>query len=274
MIAVPDDFFVSEKHIYPHGNNPSFEEWFMRQSPGIINGREYIAVLWTAYYKNHSYGKDKAAIERLQGWINQLPTDKKYFTVVQYDDGILNDLSRLDCMIFSMSGKPENSIPIPLVCQPHKFSFPEVERDILCSFIGRVTDPIRQELIDWGLGRKDCYITSANHPPKDYCKILARSKFVLCPRGYGASSFRTAEALQYGAMPFLFGRPGDRIFETKVLLFYKTYGDWYSPDHHHDMEKFMRETDVPDMQIKATYRMFYTFQGVRAYIIQNLTSGN
>lgn len=273
---VPELFKVPDIYYYPEDNKPDFEYWFMQNMSNdrLITDRVYLPILFTSYFKKNGYGLDAKRIEPLQAFVDSLPVDLKYFCVVQYDNGTVIDWKGKDVTIFSMSGKPDNSIPIPLVCQPHQFSFPDVEKDILCSFVGRVTDPIRQELIDWGNGRKDCYVTSAIHPLKEYCKILARSRFVLCPRGYGASSFRTAEALQYGAMPFLFGRPGDRIFETKVLLFYKTYSDWYSPDHHHDMEKFMRETEVPAMQIVATYRLFYTFEGVRAYIIQNLNYGN
>jgi hypothetical protein len=38
-------------------------------------------------------------------------------------------------------------------------------------------------------------------PMKEYCNILARSVFALCPRGYGRSSFRIQESIQQGAIP-------------------------------------------------------------------------
>jgi len=276
MIRVPDEFRPVEKHRYPADNLCPFEEWYAQNHPPDVNGREYLGVMWTGYYKNHSYGNDKAAIERLQGWLDSLPTDKKYYAVCQYDNGPLNDLSHLDVKLFCMSGGPEGFIPIPLVCSPHPYKFPEVEKDILCSFIGRLTDPIRNEIVMWGNGRKDCYVTAAPHPLEAYCKILARSKFVLAPRGFGPSSFRVCEALQYGAMPFLFGNHGDVIFETKVLLFFQTYSDWYDPDHHHDLEKYLTEKqkEIDRSHIGATYSMFYTFGGVRSYIIHQLTYGD
>lgn len=273
MIVVPDEFRPIERHRYPIDNSPCFEEWFLQNFHGQINGREYLGVMWTGYYKNNSYGKDTVAIERLQRWIDQLPMDKKYFTIVQYDDSILNDLSHLDCKVFSMSGKPVSSIPIPLVCQPHKFEFPGIEKDILCSFVGRVTDPVRKTIVEWGMGRKDCYITSAHHPPELYCKILARSKFVLSPRGYGTSSFRTGEALQYGAIPFILTTIGCNIFEHLLPIGIMTYAKLEYSDLD-NIEEHFRKSAVAKGEAMWMYRTYYTFQGLQAYIIQKLMDGD
>lgn len=269
---VPAIFLVPDMYYYPKDNWPDFEFWFLNEMMVNESGsdRIYIPILWTSYLKRNGYGKHVGAIQFLQSFIDSLSSDVKYWTVVQYDDGTVIDWKGKDVVIFSMSGKPEGSIPIPLVCRPHKPSFDGIKKDILCSFVGRITDPVRQQLVDWGKDRKDCYITTINHNLESYCNILARSKFVLCPRGYGASSFRTGESLQYGAMPFLFGNKGDRIFELQLPLFYEFYHEWYSDTHHHDLDRFMREKEIPTFSIYSTYNIFYTFEGLKAYILQKL----
>jgi glycosyltransferase involved in cell wall biosynthesis len=83
------------------------------------------------------------------------------------------------------------------------------EPDLLFSFLGRVgTHPLRETIrrldtastpcIDIGdavqrFGHYDYAIT--------YFDLLARSRFVLCPRGFGASSIRIFEAMSVGRVP-------------------------------------------------------------------------
>ena len=268
MIHVPDEFKPIEKHKYPQGNE-GFEPWFAATNPPEINGRTYLGVMWTAYYKNHNYGNDSAAILRLQRWLELLPRDRKYFTIIQYDNGPLNDLSFLDIKLFCMSGGPEGFIPIPLVCSPHPYQFPEVKKDILCSFVGRMTDNARTHLVKWGNGRKDCYITSAPHPLEAYCKILARSKFVISMRGFGTSAFRICEALQYGAMPFIFSPFGDKIFEHLLPVSIYSYVSIEAGDFE-EAENYFRKYEFEPGETMSMYRTYYTFEGLRAYIIQKL----
>lgn len=268
MIVIPDEFKPIERHKYPQ-DNEGFEPWFAATNPPDINGREYLGVMWTAYYKNHNYGNDKAAIDRLQFWIYSLPKDKKYYSICQFDLGPRNDLSHLDIKLFCMSGGPEGFIPIPLVCSPHPYQFPDVKKDILCSFIGRMTDPARTELVKWGNGRRDCYITSAPHPLEQYCKILARSKFVICMRGFGPSSFRVGEALQYGATPFIFSHFTDVIFERKLPFHIWTYLTMGYGDFE-IAQGYFKKYEYSSGEIMKFYRTYYTFEGLRAYIIQKL----
>lgn len=42
---------------------------------------------------------------------------------------------------------------------------------------------------------------------EDYLKILAQSKFVLCPRGIGSSSYRLYESMMVGSVPIEWGMP-------------------------------------------------------------------
>lgn len=267
-MIVPDEFKPIERHRYPADNITPFEEWFAQNDPPDVDGREYLGVMWTGYYKNHNYGNDTSAIARLQGWLNTLPSDKKYYTICQFDNGPLNDLTHLDIKLFCMSGGPEGFIPIPLVCAPHPYKFPEVEKDILCSFVGRMTDPIRKDVVAWGNGRKDCYITAAPHPMEAYCKILARSKFVLCVRGFGIGSFRVCEAMQYGAMPVIFRHHQDRVFNCprSIMVDY----DKFSSSDLDGMLSWISEGRTPFSGLQSAYEEYYTFGGVKKVILSNL----
>lgn len=267
---VPEIFQMPDMFPYPSDNLPCFEYWLMKNLTDdeiMLGDRIYLPILFTPYFKANLYGKNQAAIDHLQRFVDTLPTDLKYFCVVQFDDGVLIDFKGKDVMVFAMSGKPDNCVPIPLVCQQHKFKF-EVERDILISFVGRVTDSTRQNILDWGRTQSSkFYITSSNHSLEEYCKVLARSKYVLCPRGYGSSSFRIAEAYQYGASPLILHRGSDRVFPCPVSNMYSYYRDIYF-----SMEEIVRfvKRVFPDKSAIEEGKMLYTFEGVKQLIKQGL----
>jgi hypothetical protein len=91
---------------------------------------------------------------------------------------------------------------------------PPGERDLLFSFIGSDTTPIRGPLFDlrhpqaivervegfqfWDPG-SERFAERRRH----FTEILGRSRFVLCPRGNGVSSVRLYEALAAGAVPVI-----------------------------------------------------------------------
>lgn len=270
---VPEIFQQPDKFLYPSDNFPDFEYWFMH---GVtddeirLGDRVYLPILFTSYFKNNLYGKNQSAIDHLQRFVDTLPTDLKYFCVVQFDDGVLIDFKGKDVMVFAMSGKPDNCVPIPLVCQQHKFKF-HVEKDIILSFVGRVTDPARQVILDWSKMQSNrVYVTSSPHSLEEYCRVLARSKYVLCPRGYGASSFRIAEAYQYGAYPVIMHRIEDRVFPCPVSNLY-SYESLEPRDLTYLMDGIGRW--MPNEKFEGSIekgRMLYTFEGVKQLIKQGL----
>lgn len=200
---VPQELQPKQHHRYPEDNAWEFERWLkdnLKPQELIGKDRTYLPILWTGYWCNNGYGTKDKAKRTLQRFIDSLPRSKKYWSVVQYDDGPMVDFKDLDIKIFGMSGG-RIDYPIPLLCQPHKYEFPGIKKDIFCSFVGGDTHPIRRELVKEFEGRPDCYVTMKKHSLEDYCRILARSVFALCPRGYGASSFRIQESVQYNANP-------------------------------------------------------------------------
>jgi len=200
--SVPFIFRKEDVSLYPADNYPSAEYWFSQniKEDDIIGERVYLPIGFTQFYKNVcDYGNNKLGIKILQDFLDKLDTSKKYFCICQYDDGILNDISHLDIKVFSMAGGRKD-YGLPLIAQPHRLKFNN-KRDIFCSFVGRITNPIRQEIVNAYIGKQGYFVSTKAHSLPDYCEILSRSIFCLCCRGYGANSFRIQESLEYGAIP-------------------------------------------------------------------------
>ncbi|MCF7853939.1 MAG: glycosyltransferase family 47 protein [Candidatus Pacebacteria bacterium] len=87
----------------------------------------------------------------------------------------------------------------------------------LFSFMGTNNNWVRNTLINQTYERQDVYLTDATgvysyssdrNAAKEtmqshYARVLAQSKFALCPRGIGASSLRLFEALELGVAPVI-----------------------------------------------------------------------
>lgn len=91
---------------------------------------------------------------------------------------------------------------------------PAAKTDLLFSFVGSPTSPCRVPL--FGLNHPeghveevrdfmfwDGYSPSYSERKAHYQEVLGRSKFVLCPRGRGTSSFRLYEALAARRVPVI-----------------------------------------------------------------------
>lgn len=169
--------------------------------------RYYIPIFWTnIYLKNwvHNYQNPM-----LQYFIDNLPRDKKYFTVCQHDDAPTENLDGLDIKVFSAGGNYSKGIPIPLICSkmPSEMLYP-LKKDILCSFVGSNTHSVRDTLINYYQNDNDFHIESKtwqyNIKQKDldnFVNITKRSIFTICARGYGKQSYRFTEAIQLGSIP-------------------------------------------------------------------------
>ncbi len=86
------------------------------------------------------------------------------------------------------------------------------KRDLLYSFIGAPTAPLRKAIYSLRHPANAMVIQKPNfnhdrRPGRceldDYLEVLARSQFVLCPRGAGVSSNRLYEVMRAGAVPVL-----------------------------------------------------------------------
>lgn len=263
---MPLEYQVRQSHKYPPDNDHEFERWFfdnVTTAELIGKERTYLPVFWTAYWCNNGYGKKTGAARRLQHFINELPRTKKYWTICQYDDGCMVDFKDLDIKIFGMSGG-RIDYPIPLLCCPHKFEFPNVKKDIFCSFIGSDTHPIRRELVKEFKGKPDCMVEIKKLPLKDYCEVLARSVFALAPRGYGLSSFRIQEAINYNAIPVY-------ISDKFIIPYYRDLVLHRPPETiaglYESLMSFNLATVYP---LEQTTKHLFTYQGCKEKILENI----
>lgn len=91
----------------------------------------------------------------------------------------------------------------------------------LFSFLGRAgTHPIRKAVLQLDRDSSPCIdVDSASQRLSDfdyirsYWNLIVDSKFVLCPRGYGASSIRTFETMSAGRVPVIISDKWQRSSE-------------------------------------------------------------
>jgi hypothetical protein len=87
----------------------------------------------------------------------------------------------------------------------------EAEPDLLFSFIGRIaTHPVRRQILLLDTLTSPCLDVKEGPRrfayfdySKTYADLIRRSKFVLCPRGFGASSIRIFETMGCGRVPVI-----------------------------------------------------------------------
>jgi hypothetical protein len=282
MLTNPYDprFMPKDVKPYPSNNYPSFEMWFWDNYTRKEDDRYPLPVYWTDYYRKNNYGKDKRAMKELQDYLESLPRELSYFTVVQYDDGILNDISHLDCKVFAMSGTPTfgNTVHrdniLPLVGQPYP-TLPPMERDISVSFVGSPTHPIRGEMAEVFSRFEGSFIQiTGSMAPETYHEVLARSVFALCPRGYGPTSFRISEAVRQGAIPIYISDD----FWVPMGHDFALYGILMTPEQmreeaNNDISTLMARSfryGSPIGESEALKRA-YSFEGCMEYVRRNIT---
>lgn len=259
IYPVPQQFQPAHPIKYPADNHIEFERWFhLNFRPRKKPERTYLPIYWTNYYCRNKYGECRVSISRLQTFLDSLPKGK-YFTIVQFDDGILNDLSGHDIRVYSMSGRPMD-YPLPLICQPHP-QFNE-RKQFLLNFIGRNTHPIREQVFN--IKCPGSYISDKPHRLRDFCRILSASTFTLCPRGYGPSSFRIMESLQQGSIPVYIS---DRFVIPHAIPF-SEYGVLIRPDQIKDIPSILKDID-PASKVNP-YKTHFTYEAVQQIIFNDL----
>lgn len=287
MVTVPEQFRPHIRVAYPEHNDVIFEEWFFKNYNHLIevysesvvsDGKEYIQILrnfeylpvfWTSYHVNHKYGTVISARQALQRFIDSLDHSKQYFTICQYDSGPLVKLPE-NIKVFAMSG-PVIDFPIPLVCHPHNYDFRNERRDIFCNFIGRMTHGVRHKMMR--VLRNDRKYHTSQHivSTEEYCRIMAKSVFTLCPRGFGESSFRICEALEQGSVPIYVS---DKfIFPSNVD--FETFGVVIKEQDIENIDSILlaltpEQIAAKQDRGKQVYKELYTFEGVRNLILNNL----
>jgi hypothetical protein len=187
----------------PYHTGPALEECFFAYARDRVFAREYIPVFWTAAYMS-----DRAGV--IQPALLSLSPFRRYFTVCQHDLAP-QEILPPDTLVFSAGGlyRGPGNVPVPLVCSRLRDPIEAKPKDVFCSFVGTLTHRTRREI--WDTYREDPAFRfvvfdqwTLDVPPARFelfTQLTERSRFTLCPRGFGATSFRLYEAMQLGSVP-------------------------------------------------------------------------
>ena len=278
-----------EDAVYPpYHKGEHLEEYFVKKfkTANHHSGRLFIPVNWTAvfnYRVKDGLGPgtlNRKLREALFDKINNLDSSKKYFTVSTHDDapqGTFPD----DTKHFYAGGNSNlGTDPIPLVCSELQFN-QDPQKLIFCSFVGSATNSIRNHALQQ-LHSKDGYLINAFHWQPDVSKdqqdlflnCTSRSRFTLCPRGYGATSYRLYESMQLGSIPVYISDKhllpwSDKLDWSSFCIVVTNGSEYDSLDQH---LKNLTESKVRKMQdkIKEVYPLYFTIPAVYNQIIERI----
>jgi mannosyltransferase OCH1-like enzyme len=281
---------------YEHPTYPPYhegyymEEYFYRYY--LKNKKEFdktgftlIPIFWTNVYIMEHKGANKRRL--IQPFLNALPAGK-YFSVSQHDDAVQEQLPE-GTLSFEGGGNG-NGIPLPLICSkipPASVAAQragriqrEKEKDIFCSFVGSASHPIRDRIRETYANDSDFQLYM-KHWTEDvpqeqlnfFIDITNRSKFSLCPRGYGAQSFRFYEIMQLDSIPVV-------VYDKKWLPFEDVidYESFCVLVHEAEIpnlkNKLSQITDEQQQQMlkkgKKIYEKYFTLEGMCKQILRVL----
>jgi len=271
-----ENFRLKSSLIYPPGNTLLFEEFFYNNfnHQNEID-RIYIPIFWTNYYINKNYGNGD--LSELQFFLDSLDRNKKYFTIIQYDDNILNDLKDLDILIMAQGGfgkYKERSYPIPLNCISSFNYEKNNEKEIFCSFTGTIKGRHQiREKMSFCLSNNKKYIISENVNYHYFRETMSKSLFSLCPRGYGQTSFRICESLQSNSIPvYIYDEP---LIPFKEEFDFSSIGILIPQSDINLIDEILSNISkekIKNLQetVKIIYKKFFDYNGCFKEIINKL----
>jgi hypothetical protein len=237
----------------------------------------YIPIFWTNLQNHPGFLQMKSKYNLLvQEAFKEYPTSTTFFTIVQHDDGPQLDLPS-NTIIF---GACTGTIPLPLIYEDVSHTLEKktrVQKDILASFIGSITHPIREQLITTVenydtiicQGKKGWTPIVSDSAANQFVTTTLRSKFCLAPRGYGRSSFRFVEAMQLDTIPVY-------IWDDICWLPYQEYIDYSTCSvcinkndlHriHEILSNITEETYTEMMESMQKIRSIFTLKWMCEYI--------
>ena len=206
----------------------------------------------------------------LQQYLDSLDKEKEYFTICQWDDGIVNNIDGLNLKVYSSGGVGDYAYP--LNCMPHNTQDSK-DRTILASFVGAIygRHSVREAMASELGGKQDIFISESINFQR-FQEVLVNSIFALCPRGYGKTSFRICEALEARVIPVY-------IYDERWIPFadelsFKEYGVLCHVSELPSLyDKLTRmTTDINNIQNLITrggevYKSHYSFEGCYERIV-------
>ena len=274
----------------PYHDGPHLEEYFVakyfNEFEKTDNKRLFLPIHWTAVF-NHRVSEglgpsteNYALRQKLFKIISTLPQDLEYFTVSTHDDAPQGNFPVNTKHFYAGGNSTIGTDAIPLVCSQLKFEN-DPQKLIFCSFVGSATNPVRNNLLRY-FHERDGYLINAFHWRPDvtedqqklFLDCTSRSRFALCPRGYGATSYRLYEAMQLGAIPIYVSDKhllpwSDELDWNAFCIVVKNCDQYDSLDVH---LKNLTESAVRSMQdtIKKVYPLYFTIPAVYNQIVARI----
>ena len=210
--------------------------------------------------------------------MNNLNKENNYFAVVQHDDGINVSLQN-NVTVFGMGGV--GHIPLPLTYENTEVfeKYKHNQKTIFCSFVGSITHNCRKNMVDQLSNKSDILImitawTNQINLEKQekFLNVTSSSRFSLCPRGYGKTSFRLYEALKLNSIPIY-------IYDD-CFLPYTELIDWSKMAiliHANDISnlyqilKSISDEQIHEMlEYSKKYEYLFTYEGMCNYLVNKL----
>ena len=285
MLETP--FMVKTNHEYPPNNKTIFEEyfynWFIGNKP--LTKKIYLPIFWTNYYISKGYATQD--ISEINIFLDSIDKNKEYFTIIQWDDGIVNPFPYSNIYVFGQGGGGGKSseelfngtigdYPIPLNCQSNP-NIKTQNKDIFASFIGVIygrNNWIREKLHD-NLKNKNRYLFENSISYDAFSNVMSRSIFSLCPRGYGATSFRICEALQHESIPvYISDKPW---IPFNDIINFNDYGVLIDSKDIEKIDEILKNISEEEIYKKLNlgkqiYNDYYSFEGCSSKIINKLNN--
>jgi hypothetical protein len=261
----------------PYHKGDYLEDFFIKKivKENLQFKRHFIGISWTTLYCTYN-------VQGLQEYLNNLPRDLQYFTVSQHDDAPAHQLPP-DTLCFSAGGrkKGKNIIPIPLACSPIPYKFDtNIPKEYLATFVGSNTHTIRQELYEKYKDSANIKIFLKGWSSQVildefyfFLQTTLKSKFCLCPRGYGLNSFRLYESMQLGCIPVII--TDDFYLPWKDELNWEDFSVLINKDQIKDLEKILLEYNDDNIfqmkkNMKENYKKYFTLEGLYDNITKRL----
>ena len=257
-------------------------EYLLAQQDAIQTDMVYLPVFWTNLQNHPGFATNKVKYQMLLDQVlSFLPSDTKYFTIVQHDDGPQLTLPPQTVVFGACTG----TIPLPLIYEDTScklLTAPRMKKSILASFVGtKTTHPLRGEMVrhldgKQGIQCQGADVWKVNVVDQDAARFVEwtlRSKFCLAPRGYGRSSFRFFEAMQLDTIPVY-------IWDDMEWLPYKDVLDYSAfsisipqrdlPQLYDRLRSISEETYQRMQQELLRVRHYFTLEGMAEYIINQI----
>ena len=254
-----------------------FINWFFNNQYQNISLRECIPISWTSCYNdNHN-------LELLQLYLNTYDSNKKYFTVCQHDDAPKFHKLPPNTLIFSAGGNYMglNKISIPLICSKLPQNYIKLQnKDIFCSFVGSTTHPLRTTFIEkykndneFVFNYSGWNASITENALLNFINISSRSKYTLCPRGYGTTSFRLYEAMQLNTIPVYISDHHDLPWSDEIN--WNEFCVIIKPEEINNLKEILKiiskeKYEMMLNKIKELYNNYFTLNGVCVNIMKRL----